>query len=480
VVIGCLFTERSRVFTPVVYQERKKDWLEEEIVTKDEELEQTAARTLQELNLPAALDALERPVGLPSSLLGKAEEVRKAGGVKRVQALFADVVKIAGSNEKILEDAYDILDLEASEDEGLRTSNPGVQRARSQEANAVLIEQASRYSNLMQQAKDSDEQVLAKWEEWEEIIEKLESDDDLEDYVPDLGASARSDPTQHQPLVHVRQLRVLLESLDDLKENRKRLISQARHAITRDEDAQADIVHKAELLGMDDVKPEMFEDLIHSLLSNFSPWTERMNDQAQLLSARLDEIREENLLFEELTLNDPAMKERERALQELDIAYHRYSEVLGNLTEGLNFYNGMARYLNDLRENCKAWVRDRRAEAEYFKSLQHRPAAAPSALGAPASSEATPGPGSRSHATQSAVSSSSAEARGPSYGLPAADSQARIGIPPLSYPANNARAATLAADLPPPDSTEWEELPPLQPPALSTRSKGKGTPRKGY
>ncbi|KZP00623.1 BRO1-domain-containing protein, partial [Calocera viscosa TUFC12733] len=432
-----------------VYQERKKDWLEEEIVAKDEELDQTATRTLQELNLPAALDALERPVGVPPSLLGKAEEVRKSGGIKRVQTLFADVGKIADSNLKILEDAYDTLDLEASEDEGLRTSSPGIQRTRSQEANATLIEQASRYSTLMQQARESDEQVLAKWEEWEEIIEKLEqSDEALEEYVPSIAASARSDPTHHQPLVHSRELRVLLESLDDIKDTRKRLVSQARHAVTTDEDAQADIVHKAEILGMDDVKPEMFEDLIQSLLSKFSSWTDKMQKQAEILFARLDEIREENFLFEELTLNDPTVKERERALQELDIAYHRYSEVLGNLTEGLNFYNGMARYLNDLRENCKAWVRDRRAEAEHLRSLQHRQSAAPPVLRPLVSSDPSPGPNPVLQPAQPTVS--------------------------------DARLPMMAADLPPPDSTEWEELPPLQPPVMSKRSKGKATPKRGH
>ncbi|EJU04879.1 BRO1-domain-containing protein [Dacryopinax primogenitus] len=465
----------------LIYQERKKEWLEDQIVLKDEELEQTATRTLQELNLPAALDALERPTGLPPSLLGKAEEVRKAGGVKRVQALFADVVKLGGSNSKLLDDAYDILDLEASEDEGLRASGLPVDRPLSQEANADLIEQASRYSKLMQQARESDEQVLAKWEEWEEIIEKLEQDEDaLEEYVPSVGAGSQRDSSQYQPMVHVRQLRILLESLDDLKENRRRLRSQARHSIATDPNGETDIVHKAELLGMDNLEPEMFEDLIQSLMSKLEVWSDKMNDQAELLSGRLDEIREENLLFEELTLNDPVMKERERALQELDVAYHRYSEVLGNLTEGLNFYNGMAQYLNDLRENCKAWARDRRAEAEHLRSLQHQPAPAPSA---PAALVPPASPTFRSIRTQQAdlvASPSAADTRRSSYGLPASNSQSWSDGSPPSHPSSNIRVLSLAPDLPPPDSLEWQELPPLQPPTSSTKSKGKGGPRKGY
>ncbi len=39
---------------------------------------------LRSLNLPAALEALEKPIGLPPSLLKKAEEVRQEHGPAKV------------------------------------------------------------------------------------------------------------------------------------------------------------------------------------------------------------------------------------------------------------------------------------------------------------------------------------------------------------------------------------------------------------
>lgn len=58
--------------------------------------------TLQSLNLPGSLQALERPVGLPPSLLKKAEEVDAAGGADKIRSLLMDVNRLAKSNAKIL------------------------------------------------------------------------------------------------------------------------------------------------------------------------------------------------------------------------------------------------------------------------------------------------------------------------------------------------------------------------------------------
>lgn len=60
------------------------------------------ASTLQSLNLPGSIEALERPVGLPPSLLKKAEEVEASGGADRVLSLLGEVSRLAKSNAKVL------------------------------------------------------------------------------------------------------------------------------------------------------------------------------------------------------------------------------------------------------------------------------------------------------------------------------------------------------------------------------------------
>jgi programmed cell death 6-interacting protein len=60
------------------------------------------SRELQVLKLPAALDALDKPIGLPPSLLQKAEEVRLENGPERAEKLLEDVQTLARRARAIL------------------------------------------------------------------------------------------------------------------------------------------------------------------------------------------------------------------------------------------------------------------------------------------------------------------------------------------------------------------------------------------
>jgi programmed cell death 6-interacting protein len=59
-------------------------------------------RLLQRLSLPASLEALQRPVGLPPSFLKKAEEVRMENGPAKIEATIEDLYTLSRQTYKIL------------------------------------------------------------------------------------------------------------------------------------------------------------------------------------------------------------------------------------------------------------------------------------------------------------------------------------------------------------------------------------------
>lgn len=59
---------------------------------------------LDSLKLPAALEALDRPIGLPPSLLKKAEEVRLENGPDRIETSIRDVEALANHNSALLDE----------------------------------------------------------------------------------------------------------------------------------------------------------------------------------------------------------------------------------------------------------------------------------------------------------------------------------------------------------------------------------------
>lgn len=152
------------------------------------------SRELQNLKLPAALDALDKPIGLPPSLLKKAEEVRLENGPERAEKLLEDVQALSRRAQAILTEvgarccrdwlcsystftqSLDILDQEASEDEQLRRNSP-IQRLPSHQANEQLTTKAERYRNILNQAAESDAVIRQRWEEWEKCIVQLTWDE---------------------------------------------------------------------------------------------------------------------------------------------------------------------------------------------------------------------------------------------------------------------------------------------------------------
>lgn len=153
-------------------------------------------RTLRTLNLPGSLEALEKPIGLPPSLLKKAEEVRSEKGPERIESSIEGVQRLAQQNMDTLNEvgivelimfsarwtqhnnrqAMDILDQEAEEDEQFRSQH-ATHRVASHEANQELISKAERYRGVLEHANESDEIVRTKWDEWETNVTELTWDE---------------------------------------------------------------------------------------------------------------------------------------------------------------------------------------------------------------------------------------------------------------------------------------------------------------
>lgn len=274
-----------------IYDDRK-DTLIREMDGKREELDGVAASTLQSLNLPGSLQALERPVGLPPSLIKKAEEVDAAGGADKIRSLLMDVNRLSKSNAKILSDAMDILDQEATETEQLIERQPHLADSRppSHIANAHLISMAGQYDATLKQAAASDGTVREKWEEWRRMIEILSAGEDIiNDHVPSTTGSGSFAALPSS----VRPLRASLEDLDDRIAHRAALVSEAR-AVAAHDDVRPDILQEASRLahgGSGDVKPEWFEGIFEKAAAKYDKLRADMDAEAGGQDLLLEQIR---------------------------------------------------------------------------------------------------------------------------------------------------------------------------------------------
>lgn len=357
-----------------IYDDRK-DTVIREMDGKREELDGVAASTLQSLSLPGSLQALERPIGLPPSLIKKAEEVDSAGGVDKIRGLFMDVQRLAKSNSKLLSDAWEILDQEAHETEQLLERQPHLAETRppSHIANQHLIGQAHQWETTIKQAADSDATVRAKWEEWRNMIEILaggevrdcETFADLQDIISDHVPSTTSSGQGFAALPSsVRPLRASLEELDDRMAHRAALVQEARQIAAHD-DVRPEVLQEASRLahgGSGDVKPEWFEGIFEKALGKYDKLRDDMTSQSDSQDELLEEIRQQNDAFLAQRKDDPRVQQRQRSLQDMDMAYWKWREIIDNAEEGIKFYNSLANMLHHFKEQCSQFMNARRVD----------------------------------------------------------------------------------------------------------------------
>ncbi|KAI0077917.1 pH-response regulator [Panus rudis PR-1116 ss-1] len=361
-----------------IYNERKDGWVTNEILDKARHLDDTADGSLKSLNLPMALDAVEQPIGLPPSLLKKAEEVRLENGPQQVETSIENVQKLSQRNMQIVNEAMDLLDQEAEEDEAFREETR-TDRAPSTEVNKELVEKGERYRRILENAAESDRVVRQKWEEWENNISVLTLDEaSLEASVPSSTLSSSTRNSNGRITLtrkYARALRVDLESLDELRRKRKELITRAQRLADADDITQRIIKAASGIERWVEVQPAMFEDILDEELLKYEKFRTALQDNERKQEDLLQSIKasEHNTLLLQSRKEDPIVKEREHALQSLDLSYHKYKEISRNLEEGLRFYNDFGNILTQFKETCRQWVNMRRHEvstlSEAMKSM---------------------------------------------------------------------------------------------------------------
>ncbi|KAB5591907.1 PH-response regulator protein PalA/RIM20 [Ceratobasidium theobromae] len=345
-----------------VYVDRRDNWIKEEVEGTAKQMDAEITRLLQKLNFPGALDALDKPAGAPPSLLRRSEEIRSMGGVDSLQLQVDQVQTLGQTTGSILEEAFDILDNEASEDETFFAQLPegGTQIATqsgyfaSQLANKDLIGKGNSYRQILENAASSDATVRNKWEEWEENVAVLcSSQEEMEEVIPSHLTSQSPESTQAH--TYARAIRAALEDLEDLRSTRARCSESARQRASTDDIKPRIAREAAGLARWVEVKPAMFESTIEEELGKFDRYKESVEagraKQVELL-AKVEQLNE--LLIQART-DDPVLKRREAALQSLDLAYHRYLEVLSNVTEGAKFYANFSEHLNAFNQECTRW-----------------------------------------------------------------------------------------------------------------------------
>ncbi|KAI1107432.1 BRO1-domain-containing protein [Jackrogersella minutella] len=359
-----------------IYEERRDRLVNQNIIGELETLNERIHEILSSLNLPGSLQAFEKPLGLPGTLVQHAEEIRQADALHRLQRSFADIDKLRAADLAVFEEGKNLLQAEEDEDLQLRrkygTDRWARPESRSEpDQGAKLWNQVTDAEGWFSNSESSDRVVRDKFHSIEPILAVLNGPDrGLLDFVP---SSRRTEiPEILKPAIG--RLRTAYNNIARLEGRRRRKAETLREK-ARSDDIKSDILAEAARLERAHtvataIVPAHFEEFFEKRLDSlYEPDIELVQAEAIEQEKLVSELIRVNREFEsqKRMVGDKGNREREQALQKLENAYYKYRELINNTEAGRKFYNDLSRIVGGFRDGARSFVADRRREVRMLE-----------------------------------------------------------------------------------------------------------------
>lgn len=351
--------------TANTYKEKLLNHVEIHFKKEVKDIDTKHEKVLHDLNLPGALEAVEKPVGLPDSLIAHINEIRDMGGISRIEQSLMDIRKLALSSRHLLQEGQETLNYENKEDMMMRESQ-GTQRwarATSKEAGAELWSTLEKMQELLNQAAEGDKTILENFNSSKRNIQLLsQGQETIEKMIPESTSILNS----NQYFEHVTQeLKECLLKSRGLKLLREEFVKNMLNLVRNMDILSQNIKLYNEMLRSGkDSNPEAkdFEMVYNEnlrIVERQEKKIEELREQQEIQNERIKQLYKE---FEAVKDTDDTNINRENAIQGFEVAFHEYKKIIDNLEQGRQFYNQLLEQLHAAIDQCKQFVYFRRVE----------------------------------------------------------------------------------------------------------------------
>ncbi|ETI28581.1 hypothetical protein G647_01031 [Cladophialophora carrionii CBS 160.54] len=353
-----------------IYADRRDRLVSQSIIVDLEAMTARLREVLESLDLPGSLQALEKPLGLPGSLVSKAEELRQQDALYRIKRSMEDTTKLKTNDLAVYQEGVALLEAEKAEDDRARAKygTDRWNRPPSTQALAKLYQNSTELKAYLNSAGSSDSLVQTKFRENEHILKILTGTNrDLERFVPS-SSQVTMTPAIDQA---ASRLRTVLNEVSRLETRRKNRMAALKEKAKADDIGPALLAEAARLereYPMQKIEPGQFEKLFEKRLEAYEPDREALIVEQEEQDQIVARLREANKAFLDARRGDTSTRDRQKALQALDTGYAKYKELISNLETGRKFYNDLASHVTRFRENCKTQVSERRVEASQLEA----------------------------------------------------------------------------------------------------------------
>ncbi|KAJ1858851.1 pH-response regulator protein palA/rim20 [Coemansia sp. RSA 1822] len=361
-----------------LYEDRKDQLVNKDLITALDELTADCESVLNSLNMPHALEAIKKPIGLPPNILVGADEIRSDGGYIGIKRLLDSAIVSNTRANELLGAAEKALNDEAQEDQRVQQRVPKggrqTKRVESAELTNKFRAEIAKYRDVINRARESDATIKAQVEMWSQFFSLLGSPrDEIERQVPSTTANPITDPHHSQIVGRLQQY---MDEITLMKRERAKSMEKLKRVANEDDITPAlneEMQRLAALSATPILQFELhqFEDLFAQKLDKYMTWRTYIDEEREAQVELLDSIREANQAFLVARSNHPLLQQREKALSNLETAVKRYREASFNLHDGARFYVSLDSELQKLKDGCLDFAMARHLDALEQLGLSH-------------------------------------------------------------------------------------------------------------
>ncbi|ODQ67335.1 BRO1-domain-containing protein [Nadsonia fulvescens var. elongata DSM 6958] len=350
-----------------LYQERREAYIQTNILSPIDILDNELRLVFKRLDLPGSLMAVEKPKGIPSSILTHSEELKSNDGLAVIEESIKDIQKLSTKSMELLDQSLELLRTEAKMDKEMR-ERKGTERwnrSSSETANKELLDHGKVLNNYLISSSKSDELVRNKYSEASELLQVLLSSESIEKYIPNSAHIQLSSAACQG----INQLRDTLSAIRSIELNRKQHLEQLNWKRCNNDDIMPNLLKELVTIvystGTTDKSLDvaLFEPVIkRQLITQYDDelaWVKAERDHQRQVC---DELEVNNANFHLLVQNDESVMARQHSIQNLEVTFFKYQELISNLQEGKKFYNDLIVQLNKFSIRCNEFVHNRQLE----------------------------------------------------------------------------------------------------------------------
>ena len=328
---------------------------------------QTCKTILKSLYLPASIEILENPIGIPQKVLDSSQNVREKGGYEYVLKSWQHLKTMVTKCSEILENCTASLKNEQNLDDQYRRTIPNWNRSESKALTKNLWKQLDETKINLEKAVESNLGIEKMLGESLELIKMLSLSSKIDTNLEEELSAIIPSTTINQKILNDPTVRTLNSELTKLSNNIKNceVIMERIQALKKTDD-----ITKAVVENSSKPTPLSISTIIDNQLQRYSQLISQLQQLMSEQQSILHQITATNSKFTSLKSDNQQAKQRQQMLTNLESAGQYFQALVKNLANGTEFYTQCTVTLEELERRCETFCRSRIAEAQQILGQQ--------------------------------------------------------------------------------------------------------------